>query len=60
MTSALPSLTSSDGSDLELSRGKPHFTGAGISVAFAGIQAADLHFACVQQLGDLRQEPWCN
>jgi hypothetical protein len=60
MTTALPSWTRSDGSDLQLSRGEPHLTEAGISVPFAGIRAADLQFVSGQQLGDLRQEPRCN
>jgi hypothetical protein len=60
MTTALPIWTRSDGSELQLSRGEPYLTEAGISEPFTGIQAADLHFARVEQAGDLHQEPWCN
>jgi len=60
MTTDLPNWTRSDGSDLELSRGEPCLTEAGILEPFAGIQAADLQCSCVVQVGDLQQEPWCN
>src|SRR5664279_4883489 len=59
MTTASPSWTRSDGSDLPRSRGESHLTEAGISVPIAGIHAADLHFVSGHQLGDLRPEPWC-
>ena len=47
MTTALPNWTRSDGADLQLSRSEPYLTEVGISEPFAGIQAADLHFAGV-------------